>query len=782
MHSKELFPLNYEHTKSQDLKGLVMQYTRYWYLFLLGTIIAVGIAIFYLRYYAVPQFIVSGTMLIKDDKGGQGLSNADALSDLSTFKSTRNIDNEIEVLKSRSLMERVVKELGLFTNYYVEERITDREIYGPAVPIRILRNELDSTVAGQSFVVYLKSSNSFDLKDYTGVVTSHQFGQQIRKPYGSFTIVATTAKSAPGSRIVVRFQDIHQVANHYSSAITIQPVGKTPNVLSISLVDPIPARAKNIVNKLMQVYNVEAIEDKKQLSIGTLKFLDERLQFVTTELADVEKGVAKYKSLNSLTDLATQATDYTSQATNYDSQLAEWATQIEVLESIEKYMKSTDGQYALVPSTLGIKNETLTALIGKYNEVQLERERMLRTMQPTSFLIQNANEQLTNLRANILENLRNIRESLKITSNNLKSNSRRFQSKVQRVPAMEQELQEINRSQAIKQNIYVYLLQKREETALSLAATASAARVLDLAKGSDYPISPNKQTIYLMALLLGLGVPFGAIYLTRLLNNKVRSQQDVTSTVSVPILGEIAHSDTKEPVVVNRYDRTPIAEMFQLVRTNLYFATSTLESVVLLVTSSMSGEGKTFFSINISASLVATSKKVILLDLDMRMPKVATQLGLPKQLGIADYLSEDDVQIADIIHASAKVPGLFVASIGSVPANPAELIMSSKLKHLIQELKREYDYIILDSSPVGLVADALMLSTLVDVTVYIIRYNYTKKEQLAIIDNSYKNKTLTHPMLVLNDAKAENGSNYGYGYDYGYGTDKKTSKKKKSFS
>jgi tyrosine-protein kinase Etk/Wzc len=782
MDSKELFPLNFEHTKSQDLKSLVLQYKRYWYLFLLGAGIGLGIAIFYLRYYAVSQYIVSGTMLLKDEKSGQGLSNADALNDLNTFKSTRNIDNEIEVLKSKGLMERVIRELGLFTNYYVEERITDREIYGPAVPIRILRNESDSTIVGQTFVIYLKPDNSFDLKDYTGIITSHHFGQLIRKPYGSFTIVSTMVKSMPGSRIIVRFQNIHQIANHYSSAIAIQPVGKTSNVLSISLVDPIPARAKNIINKLMQVYNTEAIEDKKQSSIGTLKFLDERLQFITTELSDVEKGVARYKSSNSLTDLTTQATNYASQATLYDSQLAEWATQIEVLESVEKYLQGNKEQHAIVPSTLGIKNETLAALIGKYNEVQLERERMLRTMEPSSFLIQNSNEQLTNLRANILENLRNIRESLKITSSNLKSNSRLFQSKVQRMPAMERELQEINRSQAIKQNIYVYLLQKREETALSLAATVSAARVLDFAKGGDYPISPHKQTIYLMALLLGLGVPFGAIYLTNLLNSKVRTQQDITSVVSVPILGEIAHNNTQETVVVNRHNRTSIAEMFRLVCTNLHFIFPNQKSTVLLVTSSMSGEGKTFFSINISASLVATGKKVVLLDMDMRMPKIATQLEITEQLGISDYLNSAEIQIDEIIHPSEKVPGLFVASVGSVPENPVELMMGSKFKHFIQELKDEFYYIVLDSSPVGLVADAFTLSPLVDITIYIVRYNYTKKEQLAIINNSYKNKMLTHPMLVLNDAKAENGSNYGYGYGYGYSTDIKVSKKKNPVS
>ncbi|SFQ83576.1 GumC family protein [Hymenobacter arizonensis] len=777
MDSQELFSSDLSQAKAGDLKNIVLQYTRYWYLFLLGAVLSISVAFFYLRYYAVPQYIVSGTMLIKDDKSGQSLSNADALSDLNTFKATRNVDNEIEVLKSKGLMERVIRELDLVTRYYVEERITDREIYGEALPFRIVRNGLDSTMTGKSIIIHLKKNNFFDLEDYKGITTSHRFGQKIHKAFGSFTVITAGGQYNVGTKIIVYFQDIYQVANHYSQAINIKPVGKTTNVLNISLIDPMPERAKNIVDKLMQVYNDEAIDDKKQLGTSALKFLDERLKFVTTELSTVEKGVASYKSTNSLTDIAAQATSYAEQATNYDSQIAEWATQSEVLESLENYLKNNNN--SIVPNSLGIKDETLAKLIGRFNEVELERQRMLRTMQPTSVLIQNTNEQLADLRVNILETLRNIKNGLRISVNNLKASSRQFQSKVQRAPALERELQEINRSQAIKQNIYMYLLQKREETALSLAATASAARVLDFAKGGDYPISPNKQTIYLMAVLLGLGLPMGGIYLSGLLNNKVRTQQDITSTVSVPILGEIAHNDENETLVVTTQSRSPIAEMFRLVRTNLHFAVAGKENIVLLVTSSMSGEGKTFFSINIGSSYAATGKRVLLLDLDMRMPKVAEQLELAEKPGIADYLTSNKILVSDIITSSDKVPGLFIAGAGSVPPNPAELMLSPKFAHFIEELKVNFDCIIMDSPPVGLVADALTLAHYVDLTVYIVRYDYTKKEQLSIVNNCYKNKTLTRPMIVLNDAKAKNGSNYGYGYGYGYQIDSKSKKRKK---
>ncbi|RZJ58413.1 MAG: polysaccharide biosynthesis tyrosine autokinase [Hymenobacter sp.] len=777
-NNKELFPLSSEQPESKDFRRMIHQYTRYWYLFVLGAALGLGAAYFYLRYYAIPQYVVSSTMLIKDEKGGQGLSNADALSDLTTFKTTRSVDNEIEVLKSASIMERVAKELDLFTSYYVEGKIIDKEIYGQSVPIKVLRNNVDSTAAGKSFTVFLKADNSFQLQDYTGAVTTHKFGQQIEKPYGSFTIVAASTKNAVSDKIIVRFNDIHQIAAHYSQAIGIQPVGKSSNVLALSLVDPIPEKAKNIINTLMHVYNSEAIEDKNLMAVGTLKFLDERLRLITAELSGVEKGVEKYKSQNALTDIASQASGYETQAASTTQQLSEGATQIDLLESLEGYLRKNAGQYSIVPSSLGLKDETLLGLIGKFNELQVTRERMLRTNESTSFLIKNIDEQITNLQNNILENLQNIKRGLQITSNNLKRSSGQFQSKIKKVPEQERDLQEIKRQLAIKQNIYVYLLQKREETALSLAATASAARVLDLAKGGDYPISPNKQIVYLMAMLLGLGVPFAGIFLGSALNNKIQSQQDITNAVSVPILGEIAHNSRKETVVVTKGNRSPIAEMFQLVRTNLHFLAANKNNVVVLTTSSMSGEGKTFFSINLGASLAATGKRVVLLDLDLREPKVAIELELPDGPGVTEYLLSNEVTLDSVIQPTEKVPGLFVVSSGVVVQNPVELMMSSKFEHFIHELKERFDYIIMDTAPVGLVADAFALSHFVDISIYVVRYNYTQKGQLDIIKNIYKNKTMNRPVIVLNDAKESNGGNYGYGYGYGY--DKKDNQKRKA--
>lgn len=779
MESRELFPLNAERPEPKNLANVLAQYTRYWYLLVIGAALGLGAAFVYLKYYAVPQYSVFSTLLIKDNKSGQGLSNADALNDLSSFKATTNIDTEIEVLDSKGLMERVVNELGLFTSYHLPGRLKNREIYGSQLPIKVLLNKLDSTARGKSFTINLEQGNRFRLEDSQGRIKAYSFGQQISHPaYGVFTVVATASKQNVHGRIVVNIQDMQQVAAGYNQAIQIRQVNKNANVLRLSLTDISPERAKNILNKLMEVYNHEAVDDKNIMAANTLKFLDERLAFITTQLSGVEKVVENYKSANGVADIGTQATGYIGQASNYDKQLSEWAIQIDVLESIENYLRKPETQSATVPSSLGIQDETLLGLIGKFNELQLERERMLRTLQPTNPLITNVNEQVANLRANILENLRNIKAGLRITSNNLRSSSRQFQTKIKRVPGMERELLEITRNQSIKQNIYVYLLQKREETALALAATASAARVIDPAMGGEYPISPNRQIIYLMSLLLGMGVPLAGIFLKNLLNDKVQVKEDVTITVAAPIIGEIAHNDENQTVVVTSGNRSAIAEMYRLVRANLHFASLGREKLTVLVTSSMSGEGKTFFSINLSASLVITGKRVVLVDLDMRKPKVAHELDLPRRPGIADYLVADDLTVDDIILTTEKVPGLSVIEPGTEPPNPAELMMTPKFAHLMHELKERFDYVIIDSAPVGQVADAFALNSFVDFTIFMVRYNYTRKAQLAIAKSIYDNKTLKSPLIVLNDAKKINGNNYGYGYGYGQPKEKR----KKVFS
>lgn len=772
----EMFPLSSEPSEGKSLSAIIAGYARYWYWFLLGTLIAVGCAFAYLRYLAVPQYFIASTLLIKDSKAGPDLAGTGNFAAAETSQQVKSVDDEIQVLKSKSLLLRVVNELSLNTSYYVEGRIKDVEVYEKSLPIKMIINRLDSTAFNKTVTVQLTSSNSFRLNEHTGGAPTYEFGQQITRPYGTFTIVSTpdfhnVRNAKDNKKIIIRFRDPRDLVAEFSDNLAVAPIKKESNALLVSLVDALPDRGKAVINKLLEDYYKEALEDKNKAATNTIAFLDNRLAALTAELNGVEKSVEQYKSKNEVADVGTQASSYVTQASDNSRKLGEWATQISVLESIEDYLRQGNGQAQIVPSTLGIQDQTLTGLIAKFNDLQLERERMLRTAEPGNQIVLTMNEQIANLRSNILENLRNIKSGLVIASNSMKASSRQFSSRIRNVPVIERELLEISRQQAIKQTLYAYLLQKREEAALVLAATISNSRVIDAAAVAPFPVSPNKQLLYLVALLIGLGVPLAGIYVKDLLNDKVHTRQDVEQLTRTPILGELAHN-TQGTLAVTKNNRSPAAETFRFIRANLSFAAGGRENKVLLVTSSMGGEGKTFFSINLGASLVLAGKRVVLIEMDLRKPALSKELDLTAGSGLTDYLVSNDVSVHDIVRASNKVPGLMVVSSGPLPPNPAELMMSPKMADLLADLRQSFDHIIIDTAPVGLVADALGLSPLVDSSIYLVRHNYTYKKQIAIIDNIYRANSLSHMTVVLNDI---NGTDT-YGYDYGEKAAKKSNK------
>ena len=746
----------------KDIKGLVFKYLRYWYIFVIGVGIAVGAAMIYLR-YATPMFVGETSILFKNEKGS-GPSETAVFSDISMLNPQRNIDNEILMLKSKNLMERVVNELHLEISYIVEGSVRDIELYGKDLPLKIIPKEYAPSFYGKQIIIRFQDNNSFELKD--GSNELYRFGQEIKKSYGTFTIVlhseATfTEKSKP---LKITFKNPKSVANGYASKLDVRPISKNVAALKISVVDPIPERATDLLSKLIEVYEDESIEDKNLIAKKSVDFIEDRLTYLTQELSSVEQNVEQYKQQYELTDVGTQGQEYMQAASANRKELEEVNVQIDVLRSIENYLKSQSGnEYELVPSTLSISDFTLSGLITSFNELQLERERMLRTSLPNNPIIININEQLENLRNNILENLKNIKNGLYITRRSLQAQSGLVGDKIQKVPVMEREFIEITRQQEIKQAIYLYLLQKKEESALSLASQVSNTRIIDqpISRG---PVSPNKTNTVAYAGILGLFLPFLGLYLKDLLSNKIESRREVSKLTNTPILGEVCHDNSEELIVANANKRTPIAEMFRLLRTNLRFSLAGKENKVILVTSSKSGEGKTFFSINMGASLAGADKKVLIIEFDLRRPKMLKSLNLSKRKGLTEYLVGDVSSIDEVIRPSEVEKNMDVISAGALPPNPAEIILNEKVSQLIRDMRDRYDYIILDCPPVGMVADALTLNEHVDTTIYIVRYNYTEKDQIKIVDDIFENKKLKNTLIVLNDSKKLNGNNYVYGY------------------
>lgn len=757
-----------DNSDSLDIKALVIRYLRYWYLFVLGAALALTAAHLYLR-YSTPVYSVKATILIKDESGTD-LASSGVFSDVALFNASKSFSNEVLIIKSKGLMERVLTELGLQVSYYGEGRIKSPELYGGRSPIKVVIANLDSAGLGKSFVVEVEDNNSFSLVEGEDKVSTHKFGEQVTKKYGAFTVVADSdIANEKGRRILVRFNDLRKLANRYSNQVAVKSVNEYASVMELSLIDPVPAKGKDIINKLIEVYNRESVNEKNLAVTKTIQFIDDRLVYLTHELTDVEKDVARFMQENRIIDPAASGGLYQNTAHVYNQQITENEIKLEILSTVEAYLKKDENKYELVPTSLDIADPTLGGLILNFNELQNQRRRLGRSVTENNPILRNVSEQLEILRLNILENIRNIREGLLVVRRNLQASARQFESQMSQVPSMQRELTAIGRQQGIKEGLYLYLLQKREEAALSQAITPSSSRVIDPATASGSPIEPQATNIYLMALLAGLAIPFAGIFLRDMLNDTVQEVRDVEKGTATPILGEIGHNASGNMLVITKESRSSSAELFRLLRANLQFAAGGKENKVILVTSSMSGEGKTFFSLNLAASLVMTGKRVVVLGFDLRKPKLTQGVNLPNNIGITNYLISDTVLVHDLIQEVPDTSNLAVIGSGPIPPNPAELMLSPKIGSLIDELKTEFDYIILDSSPIGQVADTLALAPYIDSSLYIVRYNYTYKKQLQIIDDLYKSRKLKHPMIVLNDARKNNSYGYSYGYGYGYG-------------
>lgn len=774
-----------------DLKSIFVKYLPYWYWFLVSGVVCIAGAFVYLKYYSTPIYRISSTIQLKGAEKDDNSAEKVPVSGLGNFQSGSVIDDEVDILKSHSLMLRVLKELSLHVRYQVEGRLKNKEVYGDDLPIFVVFSSVDSAILykTESFNLYLKDDRTFDLEEEHGRRTTYRLGQEIQKPFGAFKVMAGPRLSDHiNDRILVNFNDVTGLASGYSNALTVEISNKKnvdAKIINISLLESVPTKGVDIINKLVELYNKEAVEDKNLLTLNSIQFIDDRLRLLTSELSEVEKGVEVYKRQNEVTNISSEASIYLENSSDYTKRLSQLEIEMEVLSSIEDLLSrnTENGDFNVIPGSLSIQDPTLLSLIGRYNELQVERERMLRTVQPNNPLVHNITEQLVYHKRNILDGIKNTKNQIDITHRNIKESSGDFASRIEKVPQIERELLEVMRQQGIKQELYLYLLQKREESALSLAAAiVSSARVIDPAMAGSSPISPDKKKIYLFAFGLGMGLPFALIYLKKAVQDQVENQSDIGKLTATPILGDIPHNKVADVLVMAEDVAMPLAEHFRHIRANLQFKLRNKEDKVILVTSSISGEGKTFFAINLAASLALTGKRTVVLDFDLRMPSLLQDLGMKCNSGVTDFLRSTDISLDEIVLPSPIISNLYLIGAGAIPRNPAEFLMSQRLSQLFMMLEEQFDYVVLDTAPVGPVADAFSLAPYVDATVFLVRSNFTNKGLIKIINDIYVNKKFNSPMIVLNDTQAHSlGYGYGYGYSYG-GSKPRFQKYKESFS
>lgn len=761
--------------ESLNIRSEIEKYLIHWKWFGLGCILALSLAFVYLR-YSTPKYSASASILIKDNKKAGLSAELEAFKDLGIVGggSLNNTDNEIEILKSRKVIGNVVDALGLEISYYISGRVIDSEVYNYTSPIKIDLIERDSIIMNKDtvFKVRLIDSNKFELLTVENeVISSHKFNDIIDSRLGKFLVSKTATTNDEYDQVGIKITPRFSIISKYRKIINISPANKNSSVLNLSLEGPVREKAEDILDELVRQYNMDAINDKNEVSKKTIDFINARIDTIGKQLRIIQDNVEQYKKDKDFTGLPIEVQLALESLKETNQRIIDVQIQLSLAETIESRLNEKAFNYDLLPATLGFDEQSISQLIFNYNDLVLERNSAIKVAGPKNPVLNQIEERIKSTRLSLLKSLSNISSSLKLQLKDFKKEEEKVLSRVKSIPSNERGFIDIARKQEITSGLYQYLLKKKEETDISLAVTVPNAKIIDVAYSSNIPVSPKKKIILLAALLLGLIIPFGIIYIVDLLDTKVHSKQDVESELSVPFLGDVPKSDSKEKVIIGNDVRSSSAEAFRLIRTNLDFmlANNRKESKSIFVTSTTSGEGKSFISINIAATLALSGKKVLLMGMDLRAPKVTEYLGIPERKGVTNYITDDDIILEDLIFNIPEVKGLDILASGAIPPNPAELLMTNRIDNLFTIVKQEYDIVIVDTAPVNLVTDTLLIAKYADMFMYIVRANYLDKRLLAVPQELYNEKKLPNMAIVLNDTDPKRSYGYGYGgYGYGY--------------
>ena len=764
---------------SVNVREQIFKFLRKWPWFLACLVFFLGLAFIYLR-YAIPEYYVYSTVLIDtDDSSSQ--QQLDAFKDLGLLNNSQNkIDNEIQILRSRSIMNEVIKKLNLNIQHFSEGKVIKTENYPKSI-LEINYIDADSTLYSTSkvFNVHILSKLEFEFSEGDDEkLTKHAFGNALETSIGKIIITPHREDFTTniGKNIEVRITPLQLVSEYYRDRIVIEPVENSPSVLQVSLKDPVEEKAKEIVNTLIQQYNFAAQEDSKKVSRKTASFINDRISLVNSDLSEVDTDAANFKSSKGLgIDINSQTQRMAESNLQASKEIAAQRAELDIVTSLKNNIVKAGANYQIVPYSSGFSDPGVTSLVGEYNKLVNTRDRLLQNSTEQNPTVINIDNQLSDLRTTMLASLSNLEQTINIKLKSLETQNATFSNKMYAAPQQQQALNEIERQSTIKEQLYLYLLQKREEAEISSGVTTENARVIDPAIATNSEsISPPKKVIYIGSVFVGLFLPFIVIYMGGLLNVKVRSREDLERVLSTPIIGDIPKVKGKHTHLISKTDRSPLAESFRILKTNLNFLMAgihTEKGKTIFLTSTISGEGKTFISANLSKVLSASDKKVVLIGSDLRDPKFHEIFNLPEGKntpGLTSYITDKNLTIDQIIlkNITEHINFDIIAS-GPIPPNPTELLESRKVDELFNYLRERYDYIIVDTAPVHLVTDTLLISKYADTAIYVIRADYLDKRLLPIAEGLYREKRLNNMAVLLNDTDYKGG--YGYGYGYGYG-------------
>ena len=766
-----------------NIVDLFMYLASQWKWFLLSILICGGIA--WYNYARAPLvYFRSATVIIKDPSNKASTSGLDRFDN---FINKVNVANEILQFRSKKLMREVVQRVHADVSYQIKDGLRSNELYNESPVLVSLPDALPEQ--SFSFTMTLKDAKTVTLSDFSGIEAKPSYEVALNDTVAiieGMNVVVTATNylrdSWLNTPIRVQKLPVESMVNYYKNALGIQQEEEEASILTLALKDSSPARAEDVLNTLITVYNEEAIKEKNQVAVNTANFINERLIIIERELGNVESNLESFKQRNQIVDIASSAGMYMTESQKYNADAMELETQLRLANFIKDYLTDPSKETDLIPSNTGISDMNIENQISLYNAAKLKRDHLIDDSSVNNPVVQELNNSLRAMKQSIIRAVDNMIVSLNVKRNDAQNREMRAQDRVTAIPTKERQMLSIERQQKIKEALYLFLLNKREENALSQAMADNNARVIDGAEGSNAPISPNRNRILLLGLLVGIALP-GAVCLAILfMDTRVHGRKDIEGVTSVPYLGEIpldkeAMKDHRKKVMaVKEQGDDIVSEAFRILRTNMAFLSKKDKSAqVITFTSFNIGAGKTFIARNLSMSLAYMKKRVVMADLDIRKGTLSRHFG-HYHVGVTNYLSDNTVKVDDIIQHQE---GFDLIPAGILAPNPAELLMDNRLDELMNELRTRYDYIIADNVPVGLIADATIANRIADLTIFVVRAGKLDRRQLPDIEKLYQEKKLKNMALVLNGANPERhgyGYSYGYGYGYGYRT-----KKKKTF-
>lgn len=733
----------YQVVESNDsvLRTYLLPNLRYWPLFVLSLGLALAGAYVFLL-YKQPIYRIQASLMLQDEKKGNVQANP--LKELEVYSPKKVVENELEVLQSSTLMNQVVNSLHLETRYFRKTSFGKREIYTES-PIWMLVESGNPALYKKPLELRFPTPETVQIDG-----RAYPLNQSVQTPYGQLRLLTRQPVGPRTEPVLVQAMSPASAAGMYLSNLKVEPTSKTSTVIRLTLEDAVPQKGEAILNTLINAYNQAAVTDKNRVAANTLQFVEKRLRMVSGELSSVEKNVEQYKSKLGITDLGAQAQSFLQTTQQNDAQLNQVSVQLAALNDLQEFVTTQSDKRGNTPATVGLNDPVLLGEIGKLSQLELRRDELAQTTSNENPMLQTIDNQIKATKNNIGQNIKSMKSMLSSSKAQYVARNEEVENNIRSIPQQERALMEITRQQSIKNNLYTYLLQKREELAVTFAASIADSRILDAAKSSGDPVKPVGIVIYALFGLVGLIFPTAVVAGKNALNTRVTRRVDVENGTQVPILGEVMNKRHRDVLIVAPHQRSVIAEQIRSIRTNIQvWNGDTDQRQVLLFTSSMSGEGKSFVSLNLGASLALTGQPTVILEMDMRMPRLHQLFDIDNSVGLSSYLN-GEATLSDILKPVPGHPNYFIIPSGPLPSDPSELLGGPNMKQLIELLRDQFRHILLDAPPIGIVTDAQVVASHADATLFVIRHGVTPKHSLKLLDVLHREQRFQNLSIILN--------------------------------